>query len=439
MLQLLDSGFDLDFLSQHKKLWVGFSGGVDSTALLISLAKLPQLKAKLVAVHVNHNLNSKAKSWQQFCQTLCQSLAIPCYVEEIAPHAISDKNTEASARKARYQCFRKIIKNNDCLILAHHLEDQAETVLLRLFKGAGIDGLSAMETISYREHLTIYRPFLQTSKTRLIEYAQSQQLEWIEDSSNQDNKHDRNFIRNRVLPLIKERYPSVEKSLCRTASLCQDNQAYLAERIKNLYTKCLLNDHALSLTQLLNLSVIEQCLVIRYWLKILNTLPPSRARLNAFLNTLKSAQAEKQPLLHWSKYQLQKYKSGLYYRIYHPNEPLEHVQWPAPFKPFGQYHKNYLLTLEKVNSKANIYIPADAKLTISTRQGGEKIHIRSMTHKVKKLLQELELPPWQKAQLPFLFIDNHLAAIADFFISTKFNQPSKNNYYLKFEFKDYKI
>ena len=417
----------------YQTIWIGYSGGIDSSVLLKLLSSIPSLKHKLKAIHINHNIQKQSSLWQQHCQLFCQELKIPFEAKVIEPEILSNSdNLEQRARKARYEVFEKIITIHDCLLLGHHLQDQSETVLLRLFRGAGIDGLAAMKSFSKRKHLKILRPLLNTSKSELINYAKQHKIKWIEDQSNQDSSFDRNFIRNELLPLIKTRYPSIDKNLSRTATICFETQNYLELQINNKLQACLLENNNLLTEKLLEFSFYEQILIVRAWLKKLNIKMPTKDQLTLFLKCLKTSNIDKLPLLMWGKNKVQFYKKQLYYYNIDISEVIKSpIMWPEPYKDIFLKNTNKNCSLIQSENSANIFIKPNSILELRFRQNGETIKVNGMTKKIKKLLQELEIPPWHREFIPLLYINNELAAISNLIIADQFNIKAKNNFSLK--------
>ncbi|PCH55010.1 MAG: tRNA lysidine(34) synthetase TilS, partial [Legionellales bacterium] len=160
-------------------LWVGYSGGLDSSVLLHLLSQSQYTKIK--AIHINHNISKFSADWQQHCVEFCNKLNISLICVQASVTLDAGDGPENAARKARYQAFKQHIAIDDVLLLAHHLQDQAETVLLRLFRGAGVKGLAAMQQISNIHGIKVVRPLLTTDKTILTQYAMDHKIKYIDD------------------------------------------------------------------------------------------------------------------------------------------------------------------------------------------------------------------------------------------------------------------
>ncbi|MEN9847337.1 MAG: hypothetical protein RL368_77, partial [Pseudomonadota bacterium] len=208
----------LQELPPCRRYWVAYSGGLDSHVLLHALAKLrTHCTAHLHAVHIHHGLNPRADEWAKHCQQVCADLGIPSTVHAIHIPRNTGASLEALARDARYAALKSIIGEGEVCFTAHHGDDQAETVLLQLFRGAGVAGLSAMPRSAPLGNGWQVRPLLNYSRTQLQHYATTQQLHWIEDDSNLDLRFDRNFLRHAVLPILRQRWGSLSPTLQRVA------------------------------------------------------------------------------------------------------------------------------------------------------------------------------------------------------------------------------
>ena len=198
---------------------IAYSGGMDSHVLLVALAELSSSRPNfpaLRAVHVHHGLSPYADDWADHCQSICQNLGVELVVHwvEVASHQAS---LERAARVARYQVFESVLKPGEILLQGHHQDDQAETLLLRLLRGTGVDGAKAIPAQRRLGAGEVFRPLLDFSREQLAQYARHQQLQWIEDESNQDTGFDRNYLRHQVLPLLQQRWPAASKVLARFA------------------------------------------------------------------------------------------------------------------------------------------------------------------------------------------------------------------------------
>ena len=400
-------------LSSHSTLWIGFSGGLDSSVLLDLLASLPSLKAKLKILHVNHGLSTHAREWEKHCARVAESYSLPYYIERVTLN--TEKNIEENARKARYAAFLKHITPSDALLFAHHLNDQAETLLLNLLRGAGIEGLSAMPSLRTFGQGVLYRPLLSFSREHLEEYAQAKRLKWIEDESNSNKKYTRNFIRLELMPILKKRWPSVEKNLARTATICQEwCTSFTPEGIEDL----VLDQKILSLSPIKDLDSPHLKSILRRWLKNNNQTMPSEINLLRIINEMIWARPDASPHIHLKHYTLRKYQDSLY--LVEPlkipkNRKWEHFPQACSFPEFKK-------SIHATQRERGIRIQAQDDLEWRFNQDGAVIYWHKQHKKLKKLWQEWKVPSWERKTIPLLYINGELAAVLGFAISDHFYQ-----------------
>ena len=292
-------------------VWVAYSGGVDSQVLLHALAALRQsIFFELRAVHIHHGLNPKANDWQQHCELICRDLNIELTVHALTMSSSHD-NIEARARALRYQFFASLLQENDCLLTGHHQDDQAETVLLQLLRGAGPKGLSAMPASSVLGKGLLLRPFLNISRDALLSYANEHQLQWIDDDSNQNTRFSRNFIRQDILPLLKQRWPSAVETIARSARHCAETEALLEAFLGPLFKECLLENNALALIPLKKLTPIQQKHVFRQWLFHCGFSSPNELKLKNCLHVFLTARQDRHPMVTWDNVVVRRYRNEL--------------------------------------------------------------------------------------------------------------------------------
>ncbi len=393
---------------------VAYSGGMDSHCLLHMLAHDDQLKAKTYAVHVNHGLSQNAAMWMAHCQQVCDRLDIPLEVIKIKFNCFQGDSLEAIARTERYQALAKLIKMDEALLTAHHLDDQAETTLLQLFRGAGVAGLAGMpQTKRFAKGWQV-RPLLEVTRKDLLRYAREHHLTWVEDESNQNSRFSRNYLRNEIMPILMQKWPSVAKTIARSSQHCAQTIELLTELVELDLQNCLKDDNALSIEKLMTLSIARQINVLRFWLQQLTQIQPNQNTLARILQELITAKLEAVPEIHWHDKIIRRFQKNLYCTS-QPTEPLFNQEyfwdWQTPF-----VHNQLNLI---ANTKFGFGLDKEKlpkKLRISFRQGGEKIkpYKRQQTHRLKKLFQEWRIPPWQRAHIPLVFSGNELIAVVGY-------------------------
>ncbi len=433
---LLQAHFDTDEIntvsaSQSKLIpcIVAFSTGADSTALLHAAAEVCSQQPwpsrqkgrqlSLQALHINHQLHPDSDQWQHQASVVCQQLKIPLHSMRVAVHN-DGRGLEAAARSARYQAFRQQLRDGGILLLAHHLNDQVETVLLHLLRGSGVDGLRGMPACRQLGQAWLLRPWLQFPRTQLHAYCERHHLTFTEDSSNQDTRHDRGWLRRTLLPLLEQRKPAASRNIVHSASLIEHTRS-LAHKQLDTYLRTMLTSQSSIAIQALQAHedpLLQQDLV-RHWIKSLGHTPPGRQQLAELLDQLAGAAEDRQPALQQPGYSLRRYQQQLYLCVAVPAFPAaQHWQLPASWKWPGCGELNVHATGDQQGTPPPDLQQQSAQrwplLIITLRRGGESIKLGDgHHHQVKKLLQTAAIPPWQRQQLPLLWHRNKLVAVAD--------------------------
>jgi tRNA(Ile)-lysidine synthase len=403
-------------LQEFSQLIVGFSGGLDSTVLLHVLADTPELRHKLLAVHINHGINPKGLDWQHHCEQWCLNLGI-----SFISHSVQfDRraNIENRARNARYHVFSSLVNKKTCLILGHHLNDQAETMLLQLFRGTGIDGLSAMSEVSTVGSGALLRPFLSYPREYLESYASLHGLKWIEDESNEDINYSRNYVRHQIMPLLVEKWPGVVENISRAASHCQQAKANLSDLAMQDSPDLVSASNTLFVEPLKKLSGERITNVLRVWLKKNQVELPSSRTFQRLIDEMVFARSDAQSLVSWDDIQIHCYQGTLYLgkkEVINSYVSMNWITFPSPVV-LG----NGLTSLVAHQAREGLIIPIRAKIVISFRQGGELFFWHGQTKQLKKLFQEWKIPPWQRDKVPLLYINDQLAAVIGYAISDLF-------------------
>lgn len=322
----------LQSLTSAKRFWVGYSGGLDSHVLLTLMVQAIQsLKDKdkdkdkdkceekdhqtnyeVGAIHVHHGLSHNANAWVEHCKTVCARLHVPLEIFFVDAEVKEGESQEEVARNARFNAMSNFIKEDECLLLAHHAEDQAETILMRLFRGAGPKGLSGMAEKMQMGHLEILRPLLSVSKDVLLQYAKTNQLQWIQDDSNHNIRFDRNYLRHEILPRLKARWPQVVRSVNRSGALCLESASNMKSIAEADWQKVLGNTaRTLSVKELLKLETIRRYAVIRHWLELQQLTLPSRDHIERIDREILKAKPGAKPRLKISHYRILRFKDEL--------------------------------------------------------------------------------------------------------------------------------
>jgi tRNA(Ile)-lysidine synthase len=391
-------------------LRVGFSGGLDSTVLLHLLAATPVLRARgLGAVHVHHGLHPAADDWADHCAAICRSLGVPLEVARVRVDVAEGSGPEAAARAARHAAFAGSLPAGGILALAHHRHDQAETFLLRALRGSGVDGLAAIRPWRRFAGGWLWRPLLDLPRERLLAHARDHRLQWIEDPSNADHGLDRNFLRNKVMPLLRERWPRADAALARCAALSAEADALLAGEDQRALDEARGEDGTLSLPALRTLAPARRARVLRLWIDALG-LPPLPAGGVARIEAdLLQARADSSATFAWSGAEVRAWNGRLHAgKTRAPLPSGWRVAWdgrqPLRLADGGIL---FLSAADDAGDPGGLHDAGrgfEAPMYVHARQGGERIRLpgRSHSHALKHVLQEAGIAPWERARLPLL-------------------------------------
>jgi tRNA(Ile)-lysidine synthase len=388
-------------------LAVGFSGGLDSTVLLHLLAHDPTQRATgLRALHIDHGLHADASRWAAHAEATCRALGIESRTIAVAVPRDSSLGPEAAARHARRTAFAAALHRGEVLALAQHLDDQAETFLLRALRASGVDGLAAMRP--WREFAAgwLWRPLLQTPRRALLTYAERHGLSWVEDPSNRDTALDRNFLRHRVLPVLRERWPHADAALARSATLAAEASDLLDEQDAAALEQARSNDPdpsssaVLSRTALRALPAARRARVLRYWTRLCGAPPLPAEGVARIESDLLDRENDRLPAFAWHGHEIVAWRDHLY--CFDAREREAHalpqdfgVRWDgsSPLTlPNGD-------RLEVIGTRA---LPWPVR--VHARVGGERIRLphRDHRHALKHVLQDHDVPPWERARMPLL-------------------------------------
>ncbi len=410
-------------------LCVALSGGADSMVLLDALAGVrkdnPALQLR--AVHVDHQLQANSGEWATHCVAAAQALDIECTVLKVSVTGTEDMGVEASAREARYAAFKSVLRFGEVLLTAHHADDQLETILLALARGSGVDGLAAMPSCVRFGGGWHARPLLGFTHESLNKWAQSRKLRYINDPTNTDTHYDRNFLRQRVVPMLKERWPSIARTASRSASHLAEAQALLDDWTENDYLLASVDD-ALSVDALRDLPAPRRRALLRYWLQQHEVLMPSTRVLHALEHDMLNAKHDRVPKVQWWGAAVHRYRDLLY--VEHPMSEWDvttQLDWnikqelvlPAELGSL-QLGASQLGASADTSGIAVQRLPA--QLTVRFRDGGERIRLPGEKYHraLKKLLQESSVLPWWRERLPLIYAQDQLVAVADLWVDHDF-------------------
>ncbi len=395
------------------RIWLAFSGGLDSTVLLHLLHA--QGVQGLQALHIHHGLQDTADAWAKQCQAQCRKLHVSCEVLHVKIDPADPAGPEAAARAVRYDALRSRMSPGDVLVTAHHRDDQAETVLLRLLRGAGVAGLAAMRPLTHFAPGVLWRPLLQTPRAEILAYAKSRKLKWIEDPHNHAPRYARSFLRQDILPRLREHWPQTDLSLARAAEHCAEASSLLDElALQDLLI--LRQDETLSVTALQSLAAPRRRNALRYWLAERGFEAPAAAMLQRLEREVLQARIDAQPLLHCGGYEFRRYRDQL------------HVMPPLPPAP-GAVELSW-------DGRGDLLLPAGCgvlqsnsrkalpeSLVVRFPRGGETLRTGGAlrTRTLKNLFQEAAVPQWQRLRTPLIYAEGRLVSVADRWLSKEWS------------------
>lgn len=406
---------------------VGFSGGRDSTVLLHWLASgrlAPD--RRLRALHVNHGLLPAAEGWAWRCREQAGLWGVDCRIVSVRARPAPGESPEAAARRARYDAFREVMTCGAVLITAHHQRDQAETVLLRLLRGASVHGLAAMPWRRDLGNGFLLRPLLPISARRIAAYARQHKLTWIEDPGNRDPRVPRSYLRHQVLPALEAFWPAAEAQLARAAPVCREAAGLLDEVAATDLAVLRGPGGGLSVPGLLALSRARRGNVLRHWILTQGLPPASRAHLEELAGSFLASAVDAMPLLRWPGAEVRRFRGHVY--AWPPLVDLERYRGFAAGLSFGaqlQLPDGGRVVLRpggRLDGKALLRGP----LRVCFRHGGE--HLRptpgARRRSLKNLFQEAGVPPWERDRTPLLYGRAGLLAVGERWVAAEVTVPA---------------
>ena len=445
---------------------VAYSGGIDSHVLLHCCKKL---NLPVRAVHVHHGLQNIADEWVIHCQSICRVLNIHLDIVYVDARNRKGQSPEQAARSVRYKALQGNLLGGDCLLTAQHINDQAETLLLQLFRTASSAGLSAMpaqKSLGENIHL---RPLLSFSRQEIEKFAEENALNWIEDPTNLDVSYDRNFIRKEIVPLLKSRWPEITGQLSTVASLQSNNLQVLedmaavdlANVVKPPSYKSICSFYSvvsvLSISRLKQLSLARRFNVLRYWiLKTVNNqstaispktsprISPTRNLLEEIDRTLINSAQDANPVITFSGFEIRRFHNDLYLlksgspsfasltahscaTTEKKHSDLEHndLKQDIVWKPLSPvFIPALMIQLKSIDSTGQGLNKKllNESLTICFRKGGENFHPvgRSHSQRLKKLFQEANVPPWDRDLIPLVYFKDELIAVVGLWVGKQY-------------------
>jgi tRNA(Ile)-lysidine synthase len=399
---------------------VAFSGGLDSTVLLHATARL-SAGYRVRAVHIDHGLHADSSSWRAHCEQQARSLQIELVSQSVRVERIDEIGLEAAARAARYEALSRVLREGEYLLSAHHADDQLETVLLALMRGAGLPGLSAMPAIQPFASGWLARPLLAFTRAELEQWARAEHLSWLSDPSNDNLSLDRNLLRQTIIAPLRERWPSAAHTATRSTEHLQAASRAL-DQLAGLDAEGSLVGECLAVERLRALEPERRRSLLRYWIRRRGARAPSTRKLSAIEHDMLAASADRIPCMGWDGWEIRRYRDLLYCEPRLPDIDLDQrLQWRATSSlalPSGLGELRLVSTASGGLSAAKV----GEQLEVRFRAGGESLQPAGHDHhrKLKKLLQGAAILPWWRDRLPLIYARGRLLSVGDLWIESEF-------------------
>jgi tRNA(Ile)-lysidine synthase len=415
LLDAIDPGW------RGARLSLALSGGLDSTVLLHALSALAaQLPLQLRAMHVDHGLQPGAGDFVAACRADCLRAGVELEIIELGLEPPRGVSVEALARERRYAALAERLAGDERLVTAHHRDDQLETALIQLLRGAGVDGLAAMPARAALGRGWQLRPLLDVGRADLAEYAARQGLTWVEDPMNEAARFDRAYLRTRVLPAIRERWPAAAETVSRSSRHLAEAARLLA-RLAQDDAAGVVDDGRLSVAGLASLSRDRQVNLLRWWIRAAGLRPPPAARLEDALPAFLAARPDGAPMLRWDEGEVRRYRGRLY-----AFPPLPAPPAPEPGAKVLELGPGLGCFGLVTGTGGGISAGEGAMTSIRFRTGGESLrpHPGRPRKRLKDLCQEAGIVPWMRDRIPLVYVGERLAAVGDLWVEAEFAAPA---------------
>ena len=403
------------------RCWIAFSGGMDSTVLLDAVARVlaGRTKSCLAAVHVNHGLHPDAVRWEEHCRGAAARRGLRIEVRRVAvdPHRVPG-GVEAAARAARYAAFAEVVPPGERLLLAHHRDDQAETVLLRILRGSGTAGLAAMRPEVRLGGLTLVRPLVAVPRSAILAYAAERNLSWVEDPGNLVHAHDRNYLRHRVLPALAVRWPAAAATIAGLAEQAHESASMLDDLAAlDLVAARGQAPDTLSATAISAMPLPRAANALRIWLVTRHRIaPPPRRWLKVIVEEVAAARPDSRPEAARGGIWVRRYRGDLHSgcRGVASRLPVS-ARWRLDGGALELPHGRLGVRRSDGTGLARARLPAT--VDVRFRTGGERCRPagRAVTKPLKDLFQEYAIPPWERESRPLVYAGDNLAAVPGLF------------------------
>ncbi|MBN8734962.1 MAG: tRNA lysidine(34) synthetase TilS [Xanthomonadales bacterium] len=402
-------------------LCVAFSGGPDSTALLHALAQLPEARERsLRALHVDHGLHADSRAWAERCMEFCASLNVPTTTVRVEVLDAHGEGIEAAARRARHAAFAEALREGEWLALAHHRDDQVETVLLKLLRGAGPEGLGGMRALRSFARGFLWRPLLDVPRTALRDYVAEHGLPCIDDPANSDPRFARNVLRNELLPRIMRHWPHADASILHAAQRCRAASDFISGEAAAALASIRRADDSLDADGWLALPEALRAETLHLWLRGHGLSTPGDRQYRELETQASTAAEDALPMVAWSGAQVRIWDGRLHAM---PSLAALPENWQANWNgaPLALPADCGSLVLETTGSDSTDSVRVEPPLTVRFRRGGERIKPAGDAHtrELRDLFQQARVPPWLRERCPLVFDHDELIAVADLWVSER--------------------
>ena len=420
----------LEEFKTHDRYVLAISGGKDSIALAHLFFSIKEkINHSIEMVYVDHGLQEVSNEWGDFCREQASKFGFEFQQLTVNCRPVAGESIEAWARDARYNLLSTLADENTLVFTGHHQDDQAETLLLRLFRGTGVRGMACMQVARKLGKGLLIRPLLNISSKQIDQYVSINNLSWVHDKSNDDKSFDRNYLRQEIKPLIEKRWPEFQKSISRIIAYQQEAGELLdVLAVNDLQTVCDDDKTSINIDKLKVYSKARIKNLLMCWIKGQHFLAPNHQHIEEIINHSIFASDDRLPLVNWADIEVRKYKNRLYLL---KTKKLESIKDEIKIS----FHDSIIINEEQVKWQIvegkgiAKHFQDKSHFSLQFRRGGEKIKLanRGISKTIKQLFQENSVLPWKRESFPLIYIDNKLAAIpgicTDDYFAAKENEP----------------
>lgn len=396
------------FLSDHphvKRFIIAHSGGLDSQVLLYLVARYFS-DISLLVLHINHNLQEQSAVWADFSLGQSRNLSLSHQTVDVFPA----NHSENAAREARYSAFEKVVESGDCILMGHHADDQAETVLYRMLRGTGLAGMSGITPDRRLGKGYLFRPLLNLSRSDLEGVARECGLAFIDDPSNTDERYDRNYLRHQIVPALKKRWPNMLERWQKNIQIVSESNQLLESYLDgDLLELVDVTRNCLDINSLLKIEGLKRSALLRHWLYKKTDTRVNQNQLDTIYSDVLQAQRDANPIYSIGRYELRRFMKQLYIVEPHSDE-CDYEDHETHLEGIGEYRlSGGVLTINRESTGLKV----SAGLVVKYRQGGERCRPLGKSHSIslKKLFQEAAVPTWLRGSWPLLFAGEELVAV----------------------------